>query len=37
MLPEITLRLTITANGAPVDFSMFPLGSFVEILPNHNW
>ena len=26
-----------TANGTPLDFSTFPLGSLVEVLPNHNW
>jgi hypothetical protein len=26
-----------SADGSPVDFSGFAVGSFVEVLPNHNW
>jgi D-serine deaminase-like pyridoxal phosphate-dependent protein len=26
-----------TADGSPVDFARFPVGSLVEVLPNHNW
>jgi hypothetical protein len=26
-----------SASGAQVDFSLFPVGSLVEVLPNHNW
>jgi D-serine deaminase-like pyridoxal phosphate-dependent protein len=26
-----------SASGEPVEFSKFPVGSLVEVLPNHNW
>ncbi len=26
-----------SASGEPVDFDKFPVGTLVEVLPNHNW